>query len=246
MKRWLRRWWLILILVLSVGAAGFVIWGSTPRGPMPEALAALNSDSEVSVTTERWMTFTPTGTPVSTGLILYPGGRVDPRAYAPTAHALAEDGYLVVIVPMPLSLAVLAPNRAQAVIDAYPEVSTWAIGGHSLGGAMAARFTDMHPELVDGLVLWASYPAESNSLAEREDLAVTSIYAERDGLATLEKVAASRPLLPPQTRWVEIEGGNHAQFGWYGDQDGDGDAVISRKVQQNLIIEATLHLLRAL
>ncbi len=239
MKRILKRWWLILLVLLFTGAAGFVIWGSTPLGPMPEALTTLDSGPEVTVTTERWLTFTPTEA-VTTGLILYPGGRVDPRAYAPTARAIAEEGVLVVIVPMPLNLAVLAPNRAQAVMDAHPEIDTWAIGGHSLGGAMAARFTDEHPERIDGLVLWASYPAEGNSLADQDSLAVVSIYASEDGLATLEEIEASRPLLPPQTQWVEIAGGNHAQFGWYGPQGGDGLAEISRKVQQYLVVEATL------
>ena len=245
MRRVLKRWWLILLVLLFAGAAGFVIWGSTPLGPMSEALTALESDPEVAVTTDRWLTFAPTEA-ATTGLILYPGGRVDPRAYAPTAHAIAEEGVLVVIVPMPLNLAVLAPNRAQAVIDAHPEIDTWAIGGHSLGGAMAARFADTYPDQVDGLVLWASYPAESNSLADQNSLSVASIYATEDGLATREKIEASRTLLPPQTKWVEIVGGNHAQFGWYGLQDGDGAAEISRETQQDLVIEATVDLLRAL
>jgi predicted alpha/beta-hydrolase family hydrolase len=245
MKRVLKRWWLILLVLLFAGVSGFVIWGSTPLGPMPEALTALDSGPEVTVTTDRWLTFAPTEA-ATTGLILYPGGRVDPRAYAPTARAIAEEGVLVVIVPMPLNLAVLAPNRAQAVMDAHPEIDAWAIGGHSLGGAMAARFTDEYPERVDGLVLWASYPAEGNSLADQDSLAVVSIYATEDGLAILEEIEASRPLLPPQTTWVELVGGNHAQFGWYGPQDGDGTAEISRKTQQDLVSEATLELLRGL
>lgn len=246
MKRGLKRWWLlILIVLLFAGAGGFVIWGSTPLGPMPEVVTALESGPEVNVTTDRWITFEPTEA-ATIGLILYPGGRVDPRAYALSARAIAEEGVLVVIVPMPLNLAVLAPNRAQAVIDVQPEIDTWAIGGHSLGGAMAARFADTHPDQVDGLVLWAAYPAENNSLADQDSLAVASIYATEDGLATPEKIEASRPLLPPQTEWVKIADGNHAQFGWYGPQGGDGSADISRETQQDLVIEATLELLRDL
>lgn len=243
MKRVLKRWWLILIVLLFAGTAGFVIWGSTPLGPMPEALTALESDLKVAVTTNHWITFAPAEAEAETGFIIYPGGRVDPRAYAPTARAIAEEGVCVVIVPMPLNLAVLASNRAQTVIDAHPEIDTWAIGGHSLGGAMATRFADTNPGVVDGLVLWTSYPAESNSLADQDSLAVASIYATEDGLATPEKIEASRPLLPPQTKWVEIAGGNHAQFGWYGSQDGDGTATISRETQQNVVVEATVDLL---
>jgi hypothetical protein len=244
--QWLkRRWWLILLALVLLGAGGFVVWGSTPLGPMPEAVKALQSDGAVTVDIDPWYTFTPTtGTPAA-GLILYPGGRVDPRAYAPPARAIAEKGYFVVIVPMPLNLAVLATDRAADVMAAHPEVEVWAVGGHSLGGAMAARFAHTHPSAVEGLVLWASYPAESNDLSAR-DVAVVSVYGSRDGLATPEKVTTSEDLLPPATRWVEIKGGNHAQFGWYGPQDGDRNAALSRSAQQAEIVQATTALLARL
>jgi hypothetical protein len=212
---------------------------------MPEALAALESDSLVQVTTDRWLVFKPANEEPTTGLILYPGGRVDPRSYSPAARAVAAEGYLVVIVPMPLNLAVFASDAAADVIAAHPNVSHWAIGGHSLGGAMAARFAYGHPAEVQGLVLWAAYPDSSNDLSHR-DLAVTSIYGTLDGLATTEKIDASRPLLPPTTEWVAIAGGNHAQFGWYGPQSGDNSATISREEQQRQVVAATLELLASL
>lgn len=212
---------------------------------MPEALAALQSDDQVQVETEPWLLFRPVGEEPTTGLILYPGGRVDPRAYAVAARALAGEGYQVVIVPMPLNLAVLAPGRVAEVMAAFPEVKHWAVGGHSLGGSMAARFAHQNPGVVQGLALWASYPASGNDLSDHH-LIATSIYGTRDGLATEEKIAASRTLLPPDTRWVPIEGGNHAQFGWYGPQAGDNPASISRQVQQEQIVAATLALLSQL
>jgi pimeloyl-ACP methyl ester carboxylesterase len=122
---------------------------------------------------------------------------------------------------------------------AYPEIDDWAVGGHSLGGAMAARFAYQNPAAVQGLVLWAAYPASTDDLSS-QDVRVTSIYGTRDGLATGDKIAASRPLLPPDTTWVAIEGGNHAQFGWYGPQSGDNPATISREDQQAQIVAATL------
>ena len=227
------------------GLGGFVVWAEMTPPPMGETLAALESDSLVQVSTDRWLVFEPaTGQPTA-GLVLYPGGRVDPRSYSPAARALAEEGYLAVIVPMPLNLAVFAADAAADVIAAYPEVSAWAIGGHSLGGAMAARFAYSHPEQVQGLVLWAAYPDGSNDLSSR-DLAVTSIHGTLDGLATIEKIDASRALLPPTTEWVAIEGANHAQFGWYGPQSGDNPASISREEQQQQIVAATLDLLASL
>ena len=100
---------------------------------------------------------------------------MDARSYAPAARAIAAQGYLVVIVPMPFNLAVFKPAAAEAVIAAHPEIEHWAIGGHSLGGAMAANYVYTHPDAVQGLVLWAAYPAGNNSLADRQ-LAVVSIY----------------------------------------------------------------------
>jgi len=236
--------WLLLLLPVLAGG-GFVVWAQATPAPMPEALAALESASLVQVTTDRWLVFQPANEEPIAGLILYPGGRVDPRSYSPAARAIAGEGYLVVIVPMPLNLAVFASDAAADVIAAHPDVSHWAIGGHSLGGAMAARFAYGHPAEVQGLVLWAAYPDGSNDLSHR-DLAVTSVYGTLDGLATTEKIAASRPLLPPTTEWVAIAGGNHAQFGWYGPQSGDNPATISREEQQRQVIDATLELLSSL
>jgi pimeloyl-ACP methyl ester carboxylesterase len=240
LKRW---WWLLLLLLLPLlGVAAFVIWAETGPAPMPQALDALQPDSRVDVTTEPWLVFRPADDDPTTGLILYPGARVDPRAYAPAARALAEQGFLAVIVPMPLNLAFFAPDRALEVMAAFPEIDRWAVGGHSLGGAMSARFAYQNPTETQGLVLWAAYPAASDDLSGR-DLAVTSVYGTLDGLATGEKIDASRPLLPPGTTWAAIEGGNHAQFGWYGPQGGDNPATISRGEQQAQIVAATQELL---
>lgn len=243
--RILRRWWWLLPLLAILALVGFIIWASRPAGPMPEALPALESGAEVQVEAEPWLVFRPLAGNPTVGLVLYPGGRVDPRSYAPAAQALAREGYLVVIVPMPLNLAVFAPDEAAEVIAAFPEIDRWAVGGHSLGGAMAARFAYQNPEAVQGLVLWAAYPASTDDLSGYP-LAVTSIYATMDGLATEDKIAASRPLLTDTTRWVAIEGGNHAQFGWYGLQSGDGTATITRDEQQRQIVAATLELLSSL
>jgi pimeloyl-ACP methyl ester carboxylesterase len=242
MKRILLRVLAGFGLLLAAVVIGFVIWGSTPQAATDGALQALVSDSAVTVTTDEWITFSPAGQAPRAGLIVYPGGHVDPRAYAPLARQIAAQGYRVVIVPMPLALAVLAPNRALQVMAHDPAIETWAIGGHSLGGAMSARFAYTHPDAVDGLVLWAAYPASTDDLSGY-DLVVTSIYGTLDGLATGSRIDASRPLLPPVTRWVAIEGGNHAQFGDYGPQSGDTPAIIPAEEQQALAAGATASLL---
>lgn len=234
---------LALLFILLVG--GFVLWAETPLGPMPEALRALTDDDAVRVTTRPYLVFEPLAVSPSLGVILYPGGRVAPRSYAPLARQIAAEGYLVVIPPMPLNLAVFNPSAATQVMDAYPQVSRWVIGGHSLGGAMAANYIYSHPEdkRIAGLLLWASYPAENNPLHNR-DLPALSIYGTAD--MGREAIEASPARLPSTTRWVVIEGGNHAQFGWYGTQPGDGMASLSREAQQAQILAATLEFLRAL
>jgi pimeloyl-ACP methyl ester carboxylesterase len=212
---------------------------------MPEALIALQSNTQVEVKKNGWIEFKPkTGEP-STGLIIYPGGRVDPASYAPIAQAIAGQGYLVTIVPMPLNLAVFGINRASQVIEAHPKISHWAVGGHSLGGAMAASYTHDHPDLIDGLVLWASYPASSDDLS-KSGLPVLSISGSQDGLSTQGKILETARLLPEDASFLEIQGGNHAQFGWYGFQPGDGTAQISRQDQQEAIVQATEEFLAGL
>lgn len=239
------RWILLgLALVLLVATGAAVVWAATPYGPMPEAEAALLSDAVVQVDAAGVLTFTPVAKPAVVGLIFYPGARVAPAAYAPAARSIAEEGFLVIITPMPLNLAVLAPNRAEGVIADHPEIHRWAIGGHSLGGAMAARFA-LGSEAIDGLLLWAAYPAQSDDLRGRP-IEVTSIYATQDGLATPAEVLSSAERLPSDARFVEISGGNHAQFGWYGPQPGDQSASISRVEQQRRIVQASVELLQRL
>lgn len=232
------KWALVgLVIVLLLGGLGFVIWANDTLPPMPEALAALESDSKVEVQAQPWLIFKPTGGAPTSGFIFYPGGRVDPRAYAPLAHALAARGHLVVIVPMPLNLALFGGDRAADVIRSFPTVRHWVVGGHSLGGVAAASFAKNHPDDIAGLALLGSYPADNEDLSSSR-FAVTSIAGSLDGLSTPAKIEQSRSRLPPHTKWVVIEGGNHAQMGWYGAQPGDGTATISRQEQQDRIVEA--------
>ena len=238
MKRLLKLWWIPVALVL-VGTMGFVVWAQDTPVPMDEALAALKSDEQVTVTWDTrqdWLVFEPVDGKKSTGLVFYPGGKVDPRSYAPFAHALAHKGFLVVIPVMPLNLAVFSPNMAAEVITEFYQVERWVVGGHSLGGAMAASYLGTKPREVTGLLLVAAYAA--NDLSARKDLAVLSVFGTLDGLTTGEKIRESEQLLPSDTTYYPVEGGNHAQFGWYDVQAGDKPASISREDQQAALISA--------
>jgi hypothetical protein len=246
MKKFWRVLGLSLMIIMLALSAGFLLWASFPAQPEQEALNHLKSNDEVAFKNlDGWLVFTPDSVQSETGLILYPGGRVDYRAYAPHAQAIASAGFTVVVVPMPLNFAFLGVNRASDVIETFPEIKQWAVGGHSLGGAMAAAYVSTAPSMVEGLVLWASYPAESNDLSNT-DLSVISIYASNDGLATPQKIYDSKINLPVDTVFVEIEGGNHAGFGWYGSQSGDGESEIPKEMQQDLIVAATVNFLQSL
>ena len=235
---------LVLTGLLLIGAVVFVAWGLTPLGPTDQALAALESDEVVTVQdNSNFLVFTPTSNQPTTALIIYPGGHVDFRSYAPIARQIASRGYLVSIVKMPLSLAVFGVNKADEVIASFPHIWYWAIGGHSLGGSMAASYAKNHIGKVQGLFFWASYPAGSNDLSTT-GLKGLSTYGSNDKVLNMSNIDATLALLPRGTIRQVIEGGNHAQFGNYGPQPGDGVATISAEDQQAQATDLTVRLLR--
>lgn len=240
-RRWLPRVGLALLAALVLAVAGFYTWTRVARYTAFSEAVAVAQQAE----RERgWTVFAPDGA-ASAGIVFYPGGLVDPVAYAPLLQRLADGGALTVLVPMPLDLAVFGIGRASGVIEAFPEVATWAIAGHSLGGAMAAEFVKRHPDDVAGLALLASYPAAGTDLSTWTGSAL-SIYGSENGLTSPDEFAASRVRLPPGTELIEIDGGNHAQFGHYGPQAGDGVATIGREAQQARTAEALLAFVRGL
>jgi hypothetical protein len=242
-RHWARTAALLLLIVggvLGVMLGVFVAWASNPYRPTASALAALASDATVSVAQQgdTW-TFTPTSGQPRVGLVMYPGGRVDTRAYAPLAREIAARGYFVVLVPVTLNLALFQADAAAAVLATNPQIDVWAVGGHSLGGVAAAQYADATPS-VRGLILWAS---ASNNPMLRTDLAVLSISGGNDGLQTRADWDATRANLPADTLYTLIDGANHAQFGDYGAQDGDSAPIISDADALAQIVAASLVLL---
>jgi hypothetical protein len=245
MNKALKLVFIVAGCVILFGLIGFIAWGMTPLGPTTEAMAAMESDGVVTVEDNgNFIVFTPTATTPISGFILYPGGHVDYRSYAPIAREIASRGYLVSIVEMPLSLAVFGVDKADDVIAAHPEMRYWVIGGHSLGGSMAASYAKNNPGEVQGLVLWASYPADSDDLSQTELKGLTT-YGSNDLVLTMDNFNATLPLLPPGAVMQVIEGGNHAQFGNYGPQPGDGTATISAADQQLQAADLTVRILRS-
>ena len=156
-----------------------------------------------------------------TGFVFYPGGKVEHTAYEPLMQVLAARGVLCVLIEMPFRLAVLDVNAADGVQENFPKIKHWYIGGHSLGGSMAATYLKNHVDLFEGLVLLGAYATVDLSAS---DLAVLSLYGSEDGVMNREKYAECIKNLPADFTEIVIEGGNHANFGMYGAQEGDGAA----------------------
>lgn len=179
----------------------------------------------------------------SEAFMFYPGGLVEPEAYIPLLEPLVLDGYYVVIVKMPSDLAVLAPNRGVNLIeDELPSFDKWIISGHSLGGTMAVRALKDNEGVFSGLILVASYPADSDDISGL-DIPVLSIHASEDGLSTIQDIEDTKELLPDSAEYFLIEGGNHAQFGSYGEQKDDGVATISAEEQKSIAATKMLEFL---
>ena len=241
-RRLLKPLLVISGLIFTAAMLWGIQWATYARPPLPEAIQALESDDLVQVTEEPWLTFSPTKSTPKTGFIFYPGGRVDPRAYSVLMRAIASEGYLVVVPEMPVNMAVFDSNVASEIIAYYPEIDDWVIGGHSVGGAMAVQYTYKHPDVIDGLAIWASYPPDSADLSGL-DIPVVSIYGSRELRVNDISVGERKHLLPGDTRYVRIEGGDHHQFGSYQIDPADHLATISRASQHQQIIAATLPIL---
>lgn len=239
----LKRWSLIVLGIILLGLLiSGIRWATFARPPLPESLAALESDEIVLVSAEPWLNFNPVETEPTTGLIFYPGGRIDPRGYAPLLREISAAGYLVVVPSMPINMAVFNPNAADEIRAHFSAIEYWVMAGHSVGGTMAAQYTSRNLDLVDGLVIWASYPAANADLS-RSGIPVYSIFGEMDLAASPENVFERKDLLPSETRYIMIGGGDHHQFGSYEIKLEEIRAIIPRSVQQPQIIQATLELL---
>ncbi|HEX5827201.1 MAG TPA: alpha/beta hydrolase [Candidatus Limnocylindrales bacterium] len=244
MRRPRRRTVGIVLLVLLAVLVGGCTWFVQPQPLLPEATASLASTSTVTFTERDGnLEWSPAAGGATTGLVIYPGGKVPAEAYGPLAQAIAGEGYLAVITPMPFNLAVFGIGAADDVIAAHPEITTWAMAGHSLGGSMAAQYTADHGDTIDGLAFWASYAATDLSAL---DLDVLSTWGSLDAGAARMSGPEARAFVPADAVFVEIPGGNHEQMGWYTGQPNDPPATITREDQQAQVAASTVEMLAGL
>lgn len=239
-KRKLKITLISVALVLAVIVTASAIYLCSYYRADEDAIEAYAPMNEVEYSTLKngSIVFTPEN--AIAGFIFYPGGKVEHNAYKPLMAALAERGVLCVLVEMPFNLAVFDVNAADGIKEQYPEIKSWYMGGHSLGGSMAASYLEKHSEEYRGLVLLGSY---STADLSKSDLAVLCIHGSEDGVMNREKHDEYRKNLPESTLEIDIEGGNHAGFGMYGEQKGDGLATISQKEQIRVTANAIIELI---
>ncbi|MFC7228766.1 alpha/beta hydrolase [Salinirubellus salinus] len=215
---------LVAILVLA-GVAFSVYFGVLGLQAPPGVEEAVRADPNVTVETAYGGYVVHDADPgaETLGIVFYPGGRVAPDAYLPSAAAIATRANATVFVPgMPLNLAVFDPSRADAVVAGEPQISRWVVGGHSLGGAMACRYAADNADRVDGLLIVGAYC--DRPVRGMPGLAVVGT---RDAVLDREQFEATRGNLPTPRRVVFVEGMNHSQAGWYTGQRGGQPATIS-------------------
>ena len=236
-KKWFRRVLVALAVVVALCCVGFGVYVSdyyhasdsvaavVSAGEGKAASVAVSQDDDVIAVGDSSAEY---------GLVFYPGGKVDPVAYVPLAQKLAGHGVFCVIVKMPFNLAVFNIKAADTVMSAYPGVSHWWAGGHSLGGAAAAMYAADNAAKLEGVALLGAYASDDLSAL---GLKVEVVYGSNDGVVNRKKLQACIDMVP-SSNVLKIKGGNHAGFGDYGAQDGDGEATISNEDQQRQAAES--------
>lgn len=222
-----RKKWLIageiVLLILTILAGAFFWYVSDYYRAEAVALAVMGQDSGISQ--QDGLTILSPSYPTDTAIIFYPGAKVEAEAYLPLLDQIRQTGVTCMLVHMPFRMAIFDADAAEEVTARFPEIQHWYIAGHSMGGAMASKFASDHPNLVDGLILMGAY--------------IYGDYPEENTLTIYGSLNQSvEDHIDYTENIVEIQGGNHAQFGNYGPQKGDPPATISAEEQQRQTVEA--------
>ena len=223
MKKRGLKWLAILLIPIAIITACF-IYLATYSPADDDSIAAFAESGEEYLDERGNMVFEPSEK-TDIGFIFYPGGKVEASAYTPLARLLAQNGILCIITPMPFNLAIFDTGAAESVISSNKGINRWYIGGHSLGGSMAASYAANNEGKIEGLVLLAAYSTEEISIP------TLSLIATEDGVLNHEKYEENKKNCIGDFIEHTIQGGCHAYFGMYGTQKGDGNPEISAEEQ---------------
>lgn len=228
-----------IVVVVALGIFAWLTYANDYYRATDHAKKAMLGSTTVEVVeTEDYYCFDKISEDATKGIVFYPGGKVDEKAYAPILLKFAEEGYEVYLVKMPAKLAIFGMNAAEDIFKEASHIENWTMMGHSLGGAMAASFSAEHDEQVDALVLLAAYSTVDISQTQIE---VYSFYGSEDKVLNIENYKEYYSNLPEGIVEEVIEGGNHANFAHYGAQEGDGEATITRQEQQECVLDILIY-----
>lgn len=230
---------IVVVLLILLLACGIYLRDFYHADSEAIEVAAAASDVEYKTLDDGSIVLEPEG--AAKGLIFYPGGKVEHTAYIPLMQACAEQDVLCFLVEMPFNLAVLDVNAADGIQEQYPEIDEWYIGGHSLGGSMAAAYLEERTDFYEGLILLGSY---STADLSDTDISVLSVFGSEDKVMDREKYDDNKSNLPDDFIEKIIDGGCHAYFGMYGKQEGDGQPSISCDEQISETAEAICCLIK--
>ncbi len=229
-----------MLLIAFLAFVGFFIYTLGYYRAEDVALSALSSSQNTFIEVENNLVTINPKEYSGVGIIFYPGGKVEHLAYAPLCKELALNNIQIFLVKMPFNLAVFDINRADDIINANQEITRWYIAGHSLGGAMASQFAAENSQRIEGIILLGAYASGDLSKTNKKML---SVYGSEDKILNQEIFINSKSNNPPDTLYHEIVGGNHAYFGSYGEQNGDGMATITPEEQRSETVQAILDFL---
>lgn len=237
-RRWIRRGFLVWAVVSTLWMANSVRTQGVDDKILQSSATVLVEDGPAV------LEFRPALTPQA-ALVFICGSGIAAQAYAPLLRPIADAGYAVFVIKLPYRFAPMeshkqeAVERGRQVVAQHPAITRWVLAGHSLGGALACRTVQVAPKTFAAMVLVGTTHPKNDDLSGLS-IPVIKVYGTNDGVAPIEKIMANRNLLPADTKWVEIAGGNHSQFGHYGQQLFDGTATISRDAQQTITRTALL------
>ncbi|MGM9975093.1 MAG: alpha/beta hydrolase [Clostridiaceae bacterium] len=234
MSKKIKKTLTITFVIIFFAVLGFYIYTLDYYRADEEAQKVISQEGNSKVDEERDYFVFSSENSSSTGIIFYPGGKVEASAYAPLMKDLSEKGYTVVLVKMPFNLAVFDIKAADEVMEEFSEIDNWYLAGHSLGGAMASAYGAKSEGKLQGIILLGAYP--SSDLGEK-DLSLLVLYGSEDKVLNRDALEENKINNPKTAKYIEISGGNHAYFGSYGEQDGDGIASLTPEEQRAITVE---------
>lgn len=239
-RKTIRRIILIIlaaILVLSAVIVGMCLFNERPAVQTVATYQSEYCDTVINIADDGGVEIFPQSGDADTGIIFYVGAQIKPSAYIPLLARIAEQGYACFDPNLNFNMAALEPSAADDIISAHPEIKSWILAGHSMGGLTASGYADDHRDTVDGLILIAAYTNRDMSDAQ---LPLLAVFGDVDGVMNKSLYEKRKAWNPVDFEEHIISGANHAGFGDYGKQPRDNDAKITAEEQQSQTAEIIL------